>query len=44
MVNNAIVRKRLDDILSRAPAEKEWWEKRREEIRTDLMKELDEKK
>jgi translocation protein SEC66 len=42
MYNNATVRKRLDDILAQTDAEKEWWEKRRESIRTDFMKELGE--
>jgi translocation protein SEC66 len=37
------LRKRLDDIQAQADSEKEWWEKRRESIKGEFMKELDEK-
>lgn len=34
-------RKRLDDIQAQTAAEKVWWEKRRESIQKEFMKELD---
>lgn len=40
MANNAQFRKSITDILSQSEAEKEWWEKRRDAIRSDFMKEL----
>ncbi|KAH8676299.1 Sec62/63 complex, subunit Sec66 [Xylariales sp. PMI_506] len=42
MAANAILRKRLDEIQGQVDSEKEWWEKRREIIRQDFEKELDE--
>ncbi|KAI1382153.1 Sec62/63 complex, subunit Sec66 [Hypoxylon crocopeplum] len=39
---NAMLRTRLEEIEGRAAADKEWWEKRREAIQKDFMKELDE--
>ncbi|KAI1661385.1 Sec62/63 complex, subunit Sec66 [Daldinia decipiens] len=39
---NTMLRKRLEEIESRAEADKKWWEKRRETIQKDFMKELDE--
>ncbi|KAL1882712.1 hypothetical protein VTK73DRAFT_1232 [Phialemonium thermophilum] len=39
---NAMLRKRLDEIQSQTESEKLWWEKRRESIQKDFMKELDE--
>lgn len=41
MTANAILRAQLDSVLSQAPAEKQWWEKRRGQIQSDFMKELD---
>ena len=37
-----MLRSRLEDIQAKAPAEREWWEKRRQVIQSDFMKELDE--
>ncbi|KAI0482775.1 Sec62/63 complex, subunit Sec66 [Xylariaceae sp. FL0804] len=39
---NAALRARLEEIEARAPAERQWWEKRREAIQKDFMRELDE--
>lgn len=39
---NTMLRSRLEDIQAKAPAEREWWEKRRQVIQSDFMKELDE--
>lgn len=36
-----LLRKKLEDIQAQAPAEKEWWEKRRASIQSEFMKELD---
>jgi translocation protein SEC66 len=36
-----MLRNRLTEILSQTEAEKEWWEKRRASIHTDLMKDSD---
>ncbi|KAF2468071.1 translocation protein-like protein sec66 [Lindgomyces ingoldianus] len=44
MAQNAHIRERLAEIQATAPAEKEWWEKRRTEISSNFMKELDEEK
>lgn len=44
MAQNTHIRERLGEILSKAPEEKEWWEKRKTNIQTDFMKELDEEK
>ena len=41
MLNNSIVRKRLGDILAKSESEKQWWEQRRETIRSDFMKEIE---
>ncbi|KAI1841549.1 hypothetical protein JX266_012202, partial [Neoarthrinium moseri] len=40
MAANAMVRERLDEIQAQTETEKEWWEKRRETIRQDFEKEL----
>jgi translocation protein SEC66 len=40
MYNNGNLRKSLNEILDQTDAEKEWWEKRRETIRSDFLKEL----
>ncbi|KAI8966014.1 Sec62/63 complex, subunit Sec66 [Daldinia sp. FL1419] len=39
---NTMLRTRLEEIESRAAADKQWWEKRREAIQKDFMKELEE--
>lgn len=44
MTQNAKIRDNVDEIQSKMEAEKEWWEKRRDQISTDFMKELDEDK
>ncbi|TVY59395.1 Translocation protein sec66 [Lachnellula cervina] len=36
-----LLRKKLEDIQSQAPAEKEWWERRRASIQSEFMKELE---
>ncbi|TVY24988.1 Translocation protein [Lachnellula hyalina] len=36
-----LLRKKLQDIQSQAPAEKEWWERRRASIQSEFMKELE---
>ncbi|KAI9710074.1 MAG: translocation protein S66 [Bogoriella megaspora] len=41
MAANQFLRKRLDEIRSQVPLEKEWWEKRKATIQSDFMKELD---
>jgi translocation protein SEC66 len=38
---NTILRDRLNEIQAQTQGEKEWWEKRRASIRTDLMREID---
>ncbi|KAL4798173.1 Pre protein translocase subunit Sec66-domain-containing protein [Aspergillus venezuelensis] len=44
MVNNAIVRERLDRHQKKVDEEKAWWEKRRAGIQEGFMKELDAEK
>lgn len=44
MAQNTHIRERLTEILATAPAEKEWWEKRKATIQSEFMKELDEEK
>lgn len=44
MAQNTHIRERLGEILSKAPEEKEWWERRRAQIQSDFMTELDEEK
>ncbi|CAG5174060.1 uncharacterized protein ALTATR162_LOCUS7724 [Alternaria atra] len=44
MAQNNHIRERLAEITAKAPAEKEWWEKRRTDIQSEFMKELDEEK
>ena len=44
MANNALIRKRVEDIQSQVKTEREWWDKRRAKIQSDFMKELDEPK
>lgn len=41
MAANAAIRTQLDELLAQADSEKEWWEKRRGQIQSDFMKELD---
>ncbi|CAO2656766.1 Nn.00g055690.m01.CDS01 [Neocucurbitaria sp. VM-36] len=44
MAQNTHIRERLGEIMAKAPAEKEWWEKRKATIQTEFMKELDDEK
>ncbi|KAF2187713.1 translocation protein-like protein sec66 [Zopfia rhizophila CBS 207.26] len=44
MAQNTHLRERLAEIQSTTQSEKEWWEKRKETIKSDFMKELDEEK
>ncbi|KAI1143402.1 Sec62/63 complex, subunit Sec66 [Hypoxylon sp. FL0543] len=39
---NTLLRTRLEEIENRASADKEWWEKRREAIKKEFLKELEE--
>ncbi|KAM0245131.1 hypothetical protein ACHAP5_005671 [Fusarium lateritium] len=41
MTANAAMRGSIEEILVQAESEKQWWEKRRGQISTDFMKELD---
>jgi translocation protein SEC66 len=41
MAMNAKIRDRVDEILAQTESEKQWWEKRRGQISSDFMKELD---
>lgn len=41
---NAMLRDRVDEILSTTQSEREWWDNRRSEIQAGFMKELDEEK
>lgn len=40
---NSLLRKGLDEIQAQAEVEKAWWDKRRESISGEFMKELDAK-
>ncbi|KAF7558534.1 hypothetical protein G7046_g5621 [Stylonectria norvegica] len=42
MTSNTVLREKMNEILSTAQSEKQWWEKRRGQIQADFMKELDE--
>lgn len=44
MLQNTLIRERLNEILSKAPKEKEEWEARRATIQSEFLKELDEEK
>lgn len=39
-----MIRKRMDELQAQTQAEKEWWERRKGEIQTNFMKELDDEK
>lgn len=41
MLLNNKVRDHVAEVQGQVDSEKEWWEKRREQIRSDLYKELD---
>ncbi|KAF2970169.1 hypothetical protein GQX73_g3365 [Xylaria multiplex] len=41
IAGNTILRTRLEEIEGRTEADKQWWEKRREAIKEDFMKELE---
>jgi len=38
---NTVFRKRLDEIQAKTESEKEWWEKRRDSIKNEFLKELE---
>jgi translocation protein SEC66 len=42
IANNTMLRKRLDELQAQTEPEKEWWDKRKAEIQSEFMKELDE--
>ncbi|KAF2204457.1 hypothetical protein GQ43DRAFT_469030 [Delitschia confertaspora ATCC 74209] len=44
MAQNAHIRESLSELQATAQSEKEWWEKRKAEIQSEFMKELDEEK
>ncbi|KAF1975221.1 translocation protein-like protein sec66 [Bimuria novae-zelandiae CBS 107.79] len=44
LAQNAMLRDRVNEILSTAESEHEWWDKRKSKIQADFMKELDEEK
>ena len=44
MAANARLRTRIEEIQSKAEPEREWWNKRREVLRAEFMKELDAEK
>ncbi|KAI0625748.1 translocation protein sec66 [Pyrenophora tritici-repentis] len=44
MAQNNHIRERLAEITAKAPAEKEWWEKRKATIQSEFMKELEDEK
>ena len=44
MANNALLKKKLAAITASVPVEKERWEKERESVKEELMRELDEDK
>lgn len=44
MAQNAHIRERLTEIQSTTQSEKEWWEKRKADIQSSFMKELDDEK
>lgn len=41
MAANVAIRTQIDDLLSQTESEKKWWEKRRSQIQSDFMKEID---
>ncbi|GAB7356711.1 hypothetical protein MBLNU459_g7416t1 [Dothideomycetes sp. NU459] len=41
IANNQLAKQRMADIQLALPSEKEWWDRRRQGIRSDFMKELD---
>jgi len=41
MANNAELRKRMAEIQGEVATEREWWEKKREGIQKEFMKELE---
>jgi translocation protein SEC66 len=44
MAQNNHIRERLGEIMSKAPAERQWWDQRKTTIQSEFMKELDEEK
>ncbi|THW64660.1 hypothetical protein D6D25_02009 [Aureobasidium pullulans] len=41
IANNQLAKQRMEDIQFKLPEEKEWWDKRKQGIQTQFMKELD---
>ena len=41
MVLNSKVRDKIRELQGQVDTEKQWWDKRREQIQSDFMKELD---
>ena len=41
MASNAIIRQRIDEIQAQAKVDREWWDKKRANIQSEFMKELD---
>lgn len=42
MANNQLAKQRMAEIQAQLPQEKEWWDKRKSNIQSTFMKELDE--
>jgi translocation protein SEC66 len=42
MANNQLAKQRMEEIQSKLPEEKEWWEKKKAGIQSQFMKELEE--
>lgn len=42
IANNQLAKQRMAEIQAQLPQEKEWWDKRKQTIQSDFMKELDE--
>lgn len=42
MFNNSKIRDQINESQGQLESEKQWWDKRREQIQSDFMKELDE--
>ena len=41
MAANSVVRKKVEEIQAQAKAEREWWDEKRANIKTEFLKELD---
>ena len=42
MVNNALLREKINEIQAKGKVDREWWDKERASIQSRFMKELDE--